>query len=309
MNMLAAVRCGEMQPIMLARTLATLDHMLEGAADRRTSSAADFPGQKEPSPYRYQRSREVVEILRQAWTRDEINHEGEIYQFEGLTTDPVQARISRMAARCCTFGGYSPDAVDLCAEHCDVYLMWPETQGGNLAGRMQTVAARAQRVRAHAGLRAARPHDRAGDRGRGARIRPRPWSPGWTTKRGQGDPRTGAGCGLAGGLEAGAATASWRIWRGSSNRMLWDRRGGVRARGAGRRWWGPRIKILTQASKDYQEMGIRCVSSSRATRIWRNVTGWANWSCPNWQPVRCRRNMAGCRRARPRRPLGVGARG
>ena len=29
-NMLAAVRCGEMQPIMLARTLATLDHMLKG---------------------------------------------------------------------------------------------------------------------------------------------------------------------------------------------------------------------------------------------------------------------------------------
>ena len=30
MNLLAAVRCGEMQPIMLARTIATLDHMLEG---------------------------------------------------------------------------------------------------------------------------------------------------------------------------------------------------------------------------------------------------------------------------------------
>jgi alkanesulfonate monooxygenase len=28
--MLAAVRCGEMQPIMLARTIATLDHMLRG---------------------------------------------------------------------------------------------------------------------------------------------------------------------------------------------------------------------------------------------------------------------------------------
>jgi alkanesulfonate monooxygenase len=26
------------------------------------------------------------------------------------------------------FGGYSPDAVELCAEHCDVYLMWPETE-------------------------------------------------------------------------------------------------------------------------------------------------------------------------------------
>ena len=41
-NMLAAVRCGEMQPIMLARTLATLDHMLEG---RLTVNiiCSDFP--------------------------------------------------------------------------------------------------------------------------------------------------------------------------------------------------------------------------------------------------------------------------
>ncbi len=29
-NFLAAIRCGEMQPIMLARTVATLDHMLKG---------------------------------------------------------------------------------------------------------------------------------------------------------------------------------------------------------------------------------------------------------------------------------------
>ena len=28
MNFLAAIRCGEVQPIMLARTVATLDHML-----------------------------------------------------------------------------------------------------------------------------------------------------------------------------------------------------------------------------------------------------------------------------------------
>ena len=26
------------------------------------------------------------------------------------------------------FGGYSPDGVDLCAEYCDVYLMWPDTE-------------------------------------------------------------------------------------------------------------------------------------------------------------------------------------
>ena len=54
-NFLAAVRCGEMQPIMLGRTLSTLDHMLKGRLTVNIISS-DFPGQKEPSPYRYQRS-------------------------------------------------------------------------------------------------------------------------------------------------------------------------------------------------------------------------------------------------------------
>jgi alkanesulfonate monooxygenase len=138
-NLLAAVRCGEMQPIMLARTLATLDHMLEGRLTVNIISS-DFPGQKEDSSYRYQRSREVVEILKQAWTRDEINHSGEVYNFSGLTTDPVKPY--QTGGPLLYFGGYSPDALDLCAEHCDVYLMWPEPKDA-LAGRMQAVHARA----------------------------------------------------------------------------------------------------------------------------------------------------------------------
>lgn len=139
-NLLAAVRCGEMQPIMLARTIATLDHMLEGRLTVNIISS-DFPGQKEPSPYRYQRSREVVEILKQAWSRDEINYEGEVYNFSGLTTDPVKPY--QTGGPLLYFGGYSPDALALCAEHCDVYLMWPEPKE-QLAGRMKAVHALAQ---------------------------------------------------------------------------------------------------------------------------------------------------------------------
>ena len=88
-NLLAAIRCGEMQPIMLARTVATLDHMLEGRLTLNVISS-DFPGEKADSGYRYQRSREVVEILKQAWTRDTIDYQGEVYQFKGLTTDPAK---------------------------------------------------------------------------------------------------------------------------------------------------------------------------------------------------------------------------
>ncbi|MCC1491999.1 LLM class flavin-dependent oxidoreductase [Cognatishimia sp. F0-27] len=139
-NMLAAVRCGEMQPIMLARTIATLDHMMKGRLTVNIISS-DFPGEKAESGYRYQRSREVVEILKQAWTRDEITYKGEVYDFEGLTTDP--AKPYQTGGPLLYFGGYSPAALELCGQHCDVYLMWPETRDV-LAERMKAVHAVAE---------------------------------------------------------------------------------------------------------------------------------------------------------------------
>ncbi|MEM7007438.1 MAG: LLM class flavin-dependent oxidoreductase [Pseudomonadota bacterium] len=140
-NMLAAVRCGEMQPIMLARTIATLDHMLEGRLTVNIISS-DFPGEIAESSYRYQRSREVVQILKQAWTQDEINFQGQIYNFEGLTTAP--AKPYQTGGPLLYFGGYSPSALELCGEHCDVYLMWPETKD-QLAERMKAVHAVAEK--------------------------------------------------------------------------------------------------------------------------------------------------------------------
>jgi alkanesulfonate monooxygenase len=136
-NMLAAVRCGEMQPIMLARTIATLDHMLQGRLTVNIISS-DFPGEKADSNFRYQRSREVVQILKQAWTKDEISHEGEVYNFAGVNTDP--ARPYQTGGPLLYFGGYSPAALQLCGEHCDVYLMWPEPMDA-LAERMKAVNA------------------------------------------------------------------------------------------------------------------------------------------------------------------------
>jgi alkanesulfonate monooxygenase len=141
-NMLAAVRCGEMQPIMLARTLATLDHMLDGRLTVNIISS-DFPGEKADSAFRYRRSREVVEILKQAWTRDKIDFHGEVYDFAGVTTDPARP-YQQNGGPLLYFGGYSPDALELCGEHCDVYLMWPEPKE-QIAERMQAVNAVAER--------------------------------------------------------------------------------------------------------------------------------------------------------------------
>jgi len=142
MNMLAAIRCGEMHPAMLARTVATLDHMLEGRLTLNVISS-DFPGQQEDSAYRYRRSWEVVEILKQAWTQDEINYDGQIYNLKGLSTDPVRP-YQINGGPLLYFGGYSPDALALCGAHCDTYLMWPEPKE-ILAQRMRDVHAQAEK--------------------------------------------------------------------------------------------------------------------------------------------------------------------
>jgi|TARA_B110000211_G_scaffold1206_1_gene1470 alkanesulfonate monooxygenase len=127
---------------MLARTIATLDHMMKGRLTVNIISS-DFPGQKEDSAYRYQRSREVVEILKQAWTQDEINIQGQIYNFENVPTGPAKP-YQQNGGPLLYFGGYSPSALDLCGEHCDVYLMWPEKQDA-LADRMKAVNECAQK--------------------------------------------------------------------------------------------------------------------------------------------------------------------
>ncbi|GHC25176.1 alkanesulfonate monooxygenase [Gemmobacter nanjingensis] len=139
-NFLAAIRCGEMQPVMLARTVATLDHMLQGRLTLNVISS-DFPGEVADSAYRYRRSHEVVEILRQAWTRDHIEYDGEVYKIAKVSSDPARP-YQQNGGPLLYFGGYSPDALELCGAQCDVYLMWPEPQE-MLANRMRAVHERA----------------------------------------------------------------------------------------------------------------------------------------------------------------------
>tara|TARA_B100000579_G_C22772466_1_gene824755 strand:+ start:161 stop:1318 length:1158 start_codon:yes stop_codon:yes gene_type:complete len=137
-NILAAVRCGEVHPPMLARTLSTIDHILKGRLTVNIISS-NLPGEDFLSEDRYQRSREVIEILKQAWMHEEIDFSGQFYKFK-LPTNPVKPYQN--GGPLLYFGGYSPPAVDLCAEHCDVYLMWPETES-NLRNLMENMSQKA----------------------------------------------------------------------------------------------------------------------------------------------------------------------
>jgi len=137
--LLVAVRCGEYHPPMLARAIASLDHMLKGRLTINIISS-DMPGTQLPSEGRYRRSREVIQILQQAWTQDRIQFQGEFYQFD-LPSEPVKS-YQQHGGPLLYFGGISDEARELCAECCDVFLMWPETED-RLAETMRDMSRRA----------------------------------------------------------------------------------------------------------------------------------------------------------------------
>jgi alkanesulfonate monooxygenase len=124
-NMLAAIRTGEIHPPMLARHLATLDHILEGRLTVNIINS-DLPGTKEDHELRYKRCEEVIQILQQAWTQDRIEHQGEIYQFS-MASDAVKP-YQQNGGPLLYFGGISPGSKEVCAKYCDVFLMWPEPE-------------------------------------------------------------------------------------------------------------------------------------------------------------------------------------
>jgi alkanesulfonate monooxygenase len=123
---LVAIRMGEIHPPMLARHISTLDHILKGRLTLNIISS-DLPGMVESNEVRYGRSDEVIQILKQAWTQDKIKFEGKYYNLNIPTTDPVKP-YQQNGGPLLYFGGISDPAKDLCAKHCDVFLMWPETE-------------------------------------------------------------------------------------------------------------------------------------------------------------------------------------
>ena len=124
-NQLIAIRMGEIHPPMLARHISTIDHMAKGRLTLNIISS-DLPGEKIESEARYARARESIEILKQCWSQEKIEFHGKYYQLDLPWTDPVKP-YQQNGGPLLYFGGISPPAKDLCAEHCDVFLMWPET--------------------------------------------------------------------------------------------------------------------------------------------------------------------------------------
>lgn len=126
-NQLVALRMGEVWPPMLARALATVDHIAKGRLCINIISS-DMPGIKESNEVRYARASEIIQILQGLWRTDgPFEWKGDFYNISLPTTEPAKP-YQQNGGPLLYFGGISPAAQDLCAKHCDVFLMWPETE-------------------------------------------------------------------------------------------------------------------------------------------------------------------------------------
>jgi alkanesulfonate monooxygenase len=123
-NILAAIRTGEIHPPMLARHLSTLDHILKGRLTVNIINSP-LPGLTETPHLRYERCGEVIEILQQGWQQERIEFNGLIYQ---LSMDAAPVKPFQRNGPLFYFGGISPESKEVCAKYCDVYLMWPEPE-------------------------------------------------------------------------------------------------------------------------------------------------------------------------------------
>ncbi|MDB5380511.1 MAG: hypothetical protein JWO26_143 [Rhodospirillales bacterium] len=129
LSYLIAHRPGIVSPTLAARAAATFDHLsngrislhiIAGVTDEEQESEGDFLAKDA----RYERAAEYLSVIRRMWTADApFDHEGPYYRFRGAWTavKPLQKPYPPLF-----FGGASEGALDMGAEHCDVYALYGE---------------------------------------------------------------------------------------------------------------------------------------------------------------------------------------
>jgi len=147
-NQLVALRMGEVWPPMLGRALATVDHIAKGRLCINVISS-DMPGTKESNEVRYARSSEIIQILQGMWAAEgPYEFKGEFYDIRLPNTDAAKP-YQQNGGPLLYFGGISPAAQELCARHCDVFLMWPETEDrieATMRGMSEKAAAHGRKI-------------------------------------------------------------------------------------------------------------------------------------------------------------------
>ncbi|GAB2706773.1 LLM class flavin-dependent oxidoreductase [Kitasatospora kifunensis] len=129
LQILLAHRPNVSSPTFAAKTFATLDqisqgrltvHFITGGNDHEQQREGDFLTKDQ----RYDRTREYIRIVKQAWTsREPFDHEGEYYRFNDFVADVFPVQQPRPGV---SFGGSSEAAYAAGGAEADIYCLWGE---------------------------------------------------------------------------------------------------------------------------------------------------------------------------------------
>jgi alkanesulfonate monooxygenase len=142
LKVLVAHRPGFVQPVLLARMAATLDHLTGGGRIAiHFITGGDEADQKRegdfvPHDVRYRRTGEVMGILRRIWSEDTpFDYEGEFFRYEAAFSSVKPVSPGGIPLY---FAGASPPAIAVGAAQADVYAFWGEPRAA-VAARMEAI--------------------------------------------------------------------------------------------------------------------------------------------------------------------------
>ncbi|MBO0757294.1 MAG: LLM class flavin-dependent oxidoreductase [Bradyrhizobiaceae bacterium] len=126
---LVAHRPGFVAPTLMARKIATFDHLTHGRLavhiiTGKTDEEQQGDGDFSPKTERYRRAAEYLELMKLAWlTEQPFDFSGEFYRVKGASSDvhPLQKPHPLLF-----FGGASDGALTMGARLCDVYAIYAE---------------------------------------------------------------------------------------------------------------------------------------------------------------------------------------
>ncbi|GAA5201603.1 LLM class flavin-dependent oxidoreductase [Microbacterium jejuense] len=138
---LVAVRPGLISPTIQAQLASTFQNISDGRLRINVVGGEDVEqrryGDHVGHDDRYRRAAEYLVILQRLWSGERVTHHGEFFDIEDAYIAPP-LRVPAVY-----LGGSSDAAIDVAAEHADVYLTWgePPAQAGEKIRRVRERAA------------------------------------------------------------------------------------------------------------------------------------------------------------------------
>jgi alkanesulfonate monooxygenase len=133
LNFLVAFRPGFVLPTLAAQMTATLQRISRGRVQINVVTGGDPAEQRTYGDFldhdeRYARADEFLSVFRRCWDGKPFDFDGDHFRVEraGLRTRPQGDDDPGRVRPTIYFGGASPAAEAVAAEHVDVYLLWGE---------------------------------------------------------------------------------------------------------------------------------------------------------------------------------------